>query len=1217
MKRNRLSRPAHSAANSRVNLCGSLPRFSAVATLFHNPLALLRGLFLCLAPAAASAQGVTLQSGSTNLGSANVCPIGQTTPAPCSNTVTLTYNVDAGTTIGGVGIFTTGAKNLDFQAEANDTSTTLCSARTYSSATTCTLDVTFAPIAPGQRSGAAEILDVGGNLLATTKIYGTGVGPAITFQPGTQTTLGSGFEAPSGVAVDGSGNIFVVDVNALSERLAEDGYTTAISLVDLNNRPDSPPFPSGVALDGSGDVFLADGPDSFVSELLAVNGDVPPNQQLIFLGGSYMWPGGVAVDAKGNVFVANAGFSAVQEILAVNGSIPANPTINTLPNGSIYPNSIFNFPEGVAVDAKGNVFVSDGNAVYEILAAGGYVTVNTLGSGFENASGAAVDAAGDVFVADQGNGKNGEVKEMLAVNGSIPANPTIVALGEHFSGPASLAVDGSENVYVADLSKNRIIKLDFADPPTFTFASTAVGRTSSSKSVRFQNVGNTTLTGSGVLSDTADFTVVHGPGIVPDCTAGTLLLAPGAECNLSIAFIPQSAGPLSATLTLSDNALNGHPATQTIQLSGMGGCATPCTQTIAFRPIPDQYAGTSLNLAAYASASSGLPLTFTSLTPGICSALGASASFVAAGTCTIQASQPGNPSYSAAMPVSQNVLVYPAQGISFAYAQTSWIIPPTPGLAVDSRGNIYFADKKTVKEITAVNGSIPANPMIETVASGFKVPLGVAVDKSGNLYVVDFDLGILEVLAVDGVIPAKPTIKTLGSGFYLPTGVAVDANGDVFVGDTYNSAVKEILAVDGSIPADPTIRTLGSGFANPRGVAVDAAGNVFVEDAGNSGDVVKEILAVDGSIPANPTIRTLSSGFDGGIAVDAKGDVFVSSELDSFVSELVAVNGRIPTNPTIDALGSGFAIPIPIAVDKKGNVFAADDTVTDNAGDGLIAELQLGSVNFGSANVCAGQTTPAPCSNTITLTYNVAAGTTLGGVNIFTAGGQNLDFQAEANDTSTTLCSAQTYSSATTCTVDVTFAPLAPDLRKGTVQIVDGGSNILATTSIYGTGHHANQTIDFPTISAQTALTPLDHLYATASSGLPITFTSNTPDVCTISGIRADFLTAGSCDIIATQAGNSEYFSAITGQTFLVHHRRQVITFDPIAPQPVDTMLTLTATTDSGLTITYASTTPTVCSVSGSTASLLNTGTCTIQASQAGDATYFPHGPKTQSFTVE
>jgi DNA-binding beta-propeller fold protein YncE len=64
----------------------------------------------------------------------------------------------------------------------------------------------------------------------------------------------------------------------------------------------------------------------------------------------------------------------------------------------------FNSPEGVGVDASGNVFVADyGNsAVKEILAASGYTTINTLGSGFNDPQGVAVDASGNVFVADTG-----------------------------------------------------------------------------------------------------------------------------------------------------------------------------------------------------------------------------------------------------------------------------------------------------------------------------------------------------------------------------------------------------------------------------------------------------------------------------------------------------------------------------------------------------------------------------------------------------------------------------------------------------------------------------------------------------------------------------------------------------------------------------------------------------------------------------------------------
>ena len=69
----------------------------------------------------------------------------------------------------------------------------------------------------------------------------------------------------------------------------------------------------------------------------------------------------------------------------------------------------------------------------------------------------------------------------------------------------------------------------------------------SPRSVQIQNIGNAPLAGNGVLSDAVDFVNVAGPGIVPDCTYD-LSLAPGAECNVSFDFTPQSAGPQSATL---------------------------------------------------------------------------------------------------------------------------------------------------------------------------------------------------------------------------------------------------------------------------------------------------------------------------------------------------------------------------------------------------------------------------------------------------------------------------------------------------------------------------------------------------------------------------------------------------------------------------------------------------------------------------------------------
>jgi large repetitive protein len=107
----------------------------------------------------------------------------------------------------------------------------------------------------------------------------------------------------------------------------------------------------------------------------------------------------------------------------------------------------------------------------------------------------------------------------------------------------------------------------------------------------------------------------------------------------------------------------------------------------------------------------------------------------------------------------------------------------------------------------------------------------VAVDRNGNVFFVDeVDATVKEIVAVNGSIPAtNPTINTLGAAFIQPIGIAVDGAGNVFVADQ-SGLVQEMVAINGTIPASPTINTLGSGFTSPSGVAVDGAGNVFVAD---------------------------------------------------------------------------------------------------------------------------------------------------------------------------------------------------------------------------------------------------------------------------------------------------------------------------------------------------------------------------------------------------
>ena len=164
----------------------------------------------------------------------------------------------------------------------------------------------------------------------------------------------------------------------------------------------------------------------------------------------------------------------------------------------------------------------------------------------------------------------------------------------------------------------------------------------------------------------------------------------------------------------------------------------------------------------------------------------------------------------------------------------------------------------------------------------------------------------------------------------------------------------------------------------------------------------------------------------------------------------------------------------------------------------------------------------------------------------------------------------------------------------------------------------ASQTITFGTLSSQTFGVAPFTVSASTSSGLAVGFTSASPTVCTVSGSTVTLVGAGTCTINANQAGNTSYNAAAqVSQSFSIAQAAETISFT--APTNVaygSGNVTLSATASSGLAVTFASSTTGVCTVSGTSVSLITAGTCTIAASQSGNANYSAAQQVTQSFTI-
>jgi hypothetical protein len=133
-----------------------------------------------------------------------------------------------------------------------------------------------------------------------------------------------------------------------------------------------------------------------------------------------------------------------------------------------------------------------------------------------------------------------------------------------------------------------------------------------------------------------------------------------------------------------------------------------------------------------------------------------------------------------------------------------------------------------------------------------------------------------------------------------------------------------------------------------------------------------------------------------------------------------------------------------------------------------------------------------------------------------------------------------------------------------------------------------------------------------------VSFASTTLTVCTVAGNTVTLVAVGACTIQATQAGNSNYAAATAvNQSFQVTQASQTITFGVLTNRTFGTAsFAVSATTSSGLPVSFASLTSAVCTVSVATVTLVSAGTCTIQAMQAGNIDYTAATPVDQSFQV-
>jgi hypothetical protein len=261
-----------------------------------------------------------------------------------------------------------------------------------------------------------------------------------------------------------------------------------------------------------------------------------------------------------------------------------------------------------------------------------------------------------------------------------------------------------------------------------------------------------------------------------------------------------------------------------------------------------------------------------------------------------------------------------------------------------------------------------------------------------------------------------------------------------------------------------------------------------------------------------------------------------------------------------------------------------------------------------SSRISLSWTAPAPTAGASVTGYKIYAGTSPGGES--PAGSPS-----STSDTVTGLSSGTTYYFEVTAIYQSCIDQPCQDIESPQSNEAHAATD---RTVIHGL---KSQVIDFGPLANHVVGVSFT-VSASASSGLPVSFSSARPRVCSVAGSQVTTLRRGRCTITAIQNGNADYSPAPDQtQSFRVKRavgrlRPQTITFARPADVAVRQPDRLSASASSGLPVSFHSDTPGVCSMAGSQVTTLKRGTCTITATQAGNTHYAPAPDQMQSFQV-
>lgn len=561
----------------------------------------------------------------------------------------------------------------------------------------------------------------------------------------------------------------------------------------------------------------------------------------------------------------------------------------------------FREPTGLALDAQGNLYVTDAqNCVVRRISAAGVVSTvagsagvsgSADGSGgaaqFSWMGGIAAEPDGTVYVTERYGrtvrkiSPGGEVRTLAGRANSFGSADGLGAAAR-FGELRGVAVDAARNVYVTDRGNHTLRKITPAGLVTTLagLAGTAGYRDGAGTNARFNELGGVAVNAAGTV-----YVADRGNAVIRSVTPGGLVSTLAGSAGLTglddgLGSDARFSAPDALSIDGVGNLLVGDQASPSIRRVGADGRV----KTLVSSFDPELFA-----------------------------------------------------------------LVWDYSPVAVASAPD---------------GSVYFADpyRHTIHRLdtkgvtTLLTGQLSAG-YVDAVGSAarFRRPVGVAVGRDGVVYVADSDNHVIRRIALDGTVSTlagKAGVSGSADGlaadarFYYPRGVAVDATGNVLVADSQNGTIRLIstAGVVSTLAGKAGVKVLLDGvganarFQYPIAMAVDDAGNVYVADADRAvrkirpGGLVSTLV----TLPGGAGVGSVE-----GIAVGRAGSLYVTDTVRHVVYRISAngaltlLAGEPDVSGVVDGRGTSarFRYPAGLAVNATGQLLMVD------GGTGMIRQI--------------------------------------------------------------------------------------------------------------------------------------------------------------------------------------------------------------------------------------------------------------------------------------